>query len=220
MKVHGIRFITMRLIFLSVGLSVLTGCNLEPQLGELVKDMVVQTVYDQGSVNASQNIFTTYSTFTIREDTIGFVSTRYSNTYITDRPSDDFVKPVSRLVRDSILASGYTKVAPTENPDFAVNVTVLDNFNFFQTLSYPTFYPGYYGYYGYYYPIVSTYYSSYGTLVIEIVDVKNYAANGNKYKVIWKAYMGDLYATIDLKTKTLEAVSQAFSQSPYIEKGG
>jgi hypothetical protein len=196
----------------------LAGCNLEPQLGELVKDMVVQTVYDQASVNDSQNIFTTYSTFTIREDTLGFVSTRYSNTYITDGPSDDFVKPVSRLVRDSVIASGFTKVAPTANPDFAVNVLVLDNFNFFQTITYPGFYPGYYGYYGYYYPFVSTYYSSYGTLVIEIVDVKNYAANGNKYKVIWKAYMGDLYATVDLKGKTLEAVAQAFKQSPYIRK--
>lgn len=211
----------MRIVSAAVfSVLMLAGCNLEPQLGELVKDMVVQTVYDQASVNQSQNIFTMYATFTIREDTLGFVSTRYSNTYITDGPADDFVKPVSRLVRDSIVASGYTKVAPNANPDFAVNVTVLDNFNFFQTIIYPGFYPGYYGYYGYYFPIVSTYYASYGTLAIEIVDVKNYAANGNKYKVIWRAYMGDLYATIDLKAKTLEAVSQAFKQSPYIRKNG
>lgn len=209
----------MRALSLTVlNILLLTGCNLEPQLGELVKDMVVQTQYDEESINVSQNIFTTYATFTIREDTIGFVSTRYSNTNIVDGAGDDFVKPVSRLVRDSVLASGFIRVAPTANPDFAVNVTVLDNFNFFQTITYPGYYPGYYGYYGYYYPYVSTYYSSYGTLVIEIVDVKNYVANGNKYKVIWKAYMGDLYATIDLKAKTLEAVTQAFKQSPYIRK--
>ncbi|QOI97090.1 MAG: DUF4136 domain-containing protein [Flammeovirgaceae bacterium] len=219
MKFRKSRLLFMRVPLVPVlSMLMLAGCNLEPQLGELVKDMVVQTQYDQTSINASQNIFTTYATFTIREDTIGFVSTRYTNTYIVDGTGDDFVKPVSRLVRDSVLASGFTKVAPTANPDFAVNVTVLDNFNFFQTITYPAFYPGYYGYYGYYYPFVSTYYSSYGTLVIEIVDVKNYAANGNKYKVIWKAYMGDLYATIDLKAKTMEAVTQAFKQSPYISK--
>ncbi len=211
---------TMRKFFIvTLTFAGLWGCNLEPQLGELVKDMVVQTQYDQTSVNASQNIFTTYATFTMREDTLGFVSTRYSNTFIIDGPSDDFVKPVSRLVRDNIIASGFTKVSPSGNPDFAVNVLVLDNFSFFQTIIYPGYYAGgYYGYYGYYYPFVSTYYASYGTLVIEIVDIKNYTANGNQYKVIWKAYMGDLYATVDLKVKTLEAISQAFVQSPYIIK--
>jgi hypothetical protein len=53
-------------------------------------------------------------------------------------------------------------------------------------------------------------------MVIEIVDVKN--ATGNDYKVIWKAFIGDLYTTFDLKTKTLEAIDQAFVQSPYISK--
>jgi hypothetical protein len=55
-------------------------------------------------------------------------------------------------------------------------------------------------------------------MVIQVVDNKNYVANGNKYKVIWTAFVGDLAATLDLKGKSLEAVDQAFEQSPYISK--
>lgn len=197
----------------------ISACRPEPELADLVRYMVVQTQYDQASINESQNIFHTYSSFTMRLDTLGFVSTRYSNTYIVDGAGDDFVRPVSRLVRNSLIHSGFTLVNANENPDFGVNVIVLDNFNFFQTVNYPMFYPGgYFGYYGFFFPIVSTYFSVYGTLVIEVVDIKNYSANGNRYKVIWRAYIGDLYATLDLKNNTLEAIGQAFQQSPYIQR--
>ena len=63
---------------------------------------------------------------------------------------------------------------------------------------------------------MNTYSAQYASMVIEIVDIKN--ATGNDYKVIWKAFIGDLYTTFDLKTKTLEAIDQAFIQSPYIQK--
>jgi hypothetical protein len=106
-----------------------------------------------------------------------------------------------------------------ENPDFALKIVVLENFSFFQTVSYPGYYSGYYGYYGGYYgPVVDTYSSNFVTLVIEVVDIKNYAANGNKYNVIWSAYIGDLLTTYDRKNKILYAVDQAFEQSPYFSK--
>jgi hypothetical protein len=203
-------------LFLGIIAAGLTACNLEPELGELVQDMLVQTLYDEGEINGTENIFETYSTFTIREDTIGFVSSRYADTILVDDSGNDYVSSVVNLAKDSVLASGFSE--DDANPDFAVNIVVLDNFSFVQTINYPGYYPGYYGYYGYYYPYVSTYYASYGTMVIEVVDIRNYAANGNKYKVIWKAIIGDLYATVDLETKTLEAITQAFQQSPYLEK--
>ena len=56
----------------------------------------------------------------------------------------------------------------------------------------------YYGYGSYYsYPYVNTYAYNTGALVVEIVDLKNVTPD-NKVKVIWNAYMGDVYSAIDL----------------------
>jgi hypothetical protein len=201
-----------------------SSCNMEPQLGELVADMVVQTKYNESSVNSNFNIFTTYSTFILREDTIGFVSSSSSDTILVDgvniTVAGGYVTPVVNRVLLHLTDAGFVKVKEDENPDFAVNIAVLQNFNVFQTINYPGFYPGYYGYWGYYYPIVSTYYANYATMIIEIVDMRNYSLNGNGYKVIWKASIGDLISTLDLRTKTLEAINQAFLQSPYVNKAG
>lgn len=198
-------------------------CNNQPESADLVRYMAVQTKYDQTAINSTSSIFNTYSTFIIRNDTIGYVSSSAaSDTILVDGKNIDvpngYVTPVVNLIKLKFNEAGFTRVAESENPDFAVNVAVLQNFSFFQTINYPGYYSGYYGYYNYYYPIVTTHYSNYATLVIEIVDIKNFAANNNQYKVIWKASIGDLISTIDLRGKTLEAIEQAFQQSPYIKK--
>ncbi|MBX2947528.1 MAG: DUF4136 domain-containing protein [Cyclobacteriaceae bacterium] len=207
-------------LIIIAALVALAGCNLQPQSGELARDMVVQTQYDQQSVTGVFNVFTEYETFVLRHDTIGFVSNRSNRKYLIESDlniANGYVKPIINLVGLNLASRGYDRVEEDENPDFAVNIVILDNFSFFQTIQYPGFYPGgYYGFYGYYFPIVNTYYSNYTTLVIEIVDVKN--ATGNQYKVIWKAFIGDLNNTFDLRGKTLEAIDQAFVQSPYIQK--
>jgi hypothetical protein len=120
-------------------------------------------------------------------------------------------------IEENLVGAGFDYVDKTENPDFAVKVAVIQNFSFYQTISTP-YYSGYYGYYGYYYPVVSTYTSNSATFLIEIIDVKNYVVNGNKYVVAWRAYIGDLIVTQDLKGKTLEAINTAFEQSPFINK--
>jgi hypothetical protein len=52
---------------------------------------------------------------------------------------------------------------------------------------------------------------------VEIVDLKNVTID-NKVKVIWSAYMGDVYSTIDLTEQSIEAIDQAFIQSNYLVK--
>lgn len=198
----------------------LAACELQPQSGELARDMVVQTQYDESSI--ANNIFNTYSTFIVREDTIGWVKRGVApeDAYLTDEDftgiPGGYVEPVIALVKENLTTRGFDQVTEEDDPDFAVNIVILEDFSFFQTVNYLPTYGGYYGYYGYYLPVVNTYYSQFASMVIEIVDVKN--ATGNDYKVIWKAFIGDLYTTFDLKTKTLEAIDQAFVQSPYISK--
>ncbi|MBX2960871.1 MAG: DUF4136 domain-containing protein [Cyclobacteriaceae bacterium] len=210
----------MRNSFLTVvGLLSLYGCGLRPDSGELARDLVVQTQYDQSVISSSGNVFNTYNTFVIREDTIGFVSNRSNATYLIESDfniTGGYALPIISLAKQNLGVRGFTPVAEDDSPDFAVNIAVLNNFTFFQTITYPGFYPGYFGFYGYYFPIVNTYVSDYTTMVIEIVDIKN--ATGNQYRIVWKAFIGDLNTIIGLREKTLEAVDQAFGQSPYISK--
>lgn len=197
-----------------------SSCMQQPEEVDLVKHMVVQTEYDTKAIDEDQ-VFTSFNTFVLVQDTMGFVSTVVEDTVLIDGVNfeGEFVTPVVDEITSQVEAAGFTRVAENQNPDFSVKVVVLQNFSFFQTVSYPGYYTGYYGYYGGYYgPIVSTYYSNFVTMVIEVVDVKNYAANGNKYNVIWSAYIGDLGATMNLTENTLEAVQTAFEQSPYFSK--
>lgn len=210
----------IRWLFFSGLISLLfASCMRTPEDVDLVKYMVVQTEYDTLDEN-DNNVFKGFSTFVLRQDTMGYVSTISDDTILVDGVNiNDFVTPVVDRVTDEVEAAGYERVEEDENPDFSVKIVVLENFSFYQNVTYPGYYSGYYGYYGGYYgPIVSTYYSNFITMVIEVVDVKNYIANGEKYKVVWSAYIGDLGVTLDLTNKTIEAVDQAFIQSPYFTK--
>lgn len=195
-------------------------CMRPPDDADLVKYMVVQTTYDTAQVKESFNVFNTYNTFYIRLDTMGYVL-NYPNadTILIDPVGNgvEFVSPVVEAVTDAFETVEFQRVEENETPDFAVKVAVLQNFSYYQTIS-NAYYGGYYGYYGYYYPVVSTYYSNTATLLIEVVDVANYVANGGKYVVVWRAYIGDLIKTDNLTVRTIEAVNRAFEQSPYISK--
>src|SRR5690606_27770579 len=104
------------------------------------------------------------------------------------------------------------------DPDLGVNVFIVNDLNFFQEVVYPGYYYPYsgYGYYSYYnYPYVNTYASNTGSLVVEIVDLKNRTPD-NKVKVIWTAFMGDIISTLDQEKQSAEGVDQAFVQSNYL----
>jgi hypothetical protein len=207
-----------RWLFFCGFILVFSSCDLQPESGDLAKYMVVQTEYNQEFIDDDENIFDTYSTFVIREDTMGLVSTATDEEYLLESDVPGFVIPVVDSIRDGFIASGYDLVTDEDDPDFAVNVVVLQNFDYYQSVNFGYGYPGsYYSYYGYYYPTVSTYYSNYVTLLIQVVDAKNPNGN-NEFPIIWSAYIGDLNATLDLPGKTLEAVAQAFEQSPYIKR--
>lgn len=205
-----------------LALVLLAGCVREPEVSDLVKYMVVQTQYDTGEITGEANVFNEYTTFVLREDTLGFVSTYPgADTILLDEPGSlvDFATSTIERVAGHVTERGFTRVEEDADPDFAVKIVVLENFSFFQTVSYPGYYSGYYGYYGGYYgPIVETYSSNFVTMVIEVVDIKNFVENGGRYNVVWSAYIGDLLTSDDRKNKILTAVDQAFEQSPYFSK--
>jgi hypothetical protein len=200
-----------------LGLIFLVGCQTEPEQVKLLDELVVATNYD---TNAD---FSSYSTFAIPTDTIGFFSNTSNDTIITQQ-DEDYPRPVIEKIKANMNARGYTQVDRTQNPDLGVNIVVVNDFDIFQQVVYPDYYGGggyYSGYYGYNswygYPYVNTYAYNTGVLIIEIVDLKNRTSNNN-VKVIWDAYLGDVYSTINLRTQTEKAIDQAFVQSPYLTR--
>jgi len=201
----------------SVGvLTFLWSCQPEHENLKLFDELVVSTKYDE-EIN-----FQTYSTYSIATDTIGFVSNRANDTILVQKDTD-YPRPVLQQVITNLNNLGYTRVNKSDNPDMRINVYVVNDYNLFQQVVYPSYYyPSYYGYgygYGSYYayPYVNTYATNTGSLVVEILDLKNVTPD-KKVKVIWGAYMGDVYSTVDLIKQSQKAIDQAFVQSPYLHK--
>lgn len=194
-------------------------CQTEPDSAELIDQMVVSTNYDP---NADFSLYTTYA---LPTDTIGFVSNSSPDTIITADQSA-FPGVVLDGIENNLNALGYTRVERDQDPDIGVNVMVVNDYNVFQELVYPGYYgypgsyyySGYYGYGSYYsYPYVNTYAYNTGVLIIEFIDLKNKTPD-NKVKVVWDAYLGDVYSTVDRNAQASDAVDQAFEQSPYLAK--
>lgn len=209
-------FMQIRLISFGFVLLVSWSCKPEADALRLLDELVVSTNYDTGAD------FGTYATYSIATDTIGFVSNAHPNdTIIVQSSQNTYPRVVLESVESNMDNLGYTRVEKDQNPDLRINVYVINDFNLFQQIVYPSYYyPSYYGYgygYGSYYayPYVNTYATNTGSLVVEILDLKNITPN-NTVKVIWSAYMGDVYSTIDLIKQSKDAIDQAFVQSPYL----
>lgn len=198
----------MKRLFFIAALVALMGCGTQPELSELVDDMVVLTNFD------TQTNFDEFSTYILNMDTIGFVS----NTTGSGGVSDTYGKLITARIKSNLDATGHTQVAD-EPADIAVNVVILNNLSVTQSVYYPSYgYPGY-GYYGGYYgygPIVQQSISQQAILVIEFLDIKHPGA-GDPI-TIWSCNIGDLVSTYDRGRKTEEAIDQAFVQSAYLTR--
>jgi hypothetical protein len=197
-------------------LPLFVSCTSKPDLEDLIKSMVVQTNYDE-SIN-----FSAYATFFIPDDTLGLVSNAATDTLIVN----SYSKSTVSRIKSEMIGAGYAFATLDADPDLAVNAYIVDNQGFYQTVNYPYsyfgypgyYYGGYYGYGGFYgYPSVQTFSYQSGIMVIEIVDLKNPTID-NKLRVVWVAKLGDAYQASDQLQNMLDAISQAFKQSPYLSR--
>ena len=182
----------------------------------LAEDLVDITKYD---VNTSFTQFRTYSIV----DSVTVIKNGKDSTHV--------LNPQAQALLDQIItnmnARGYTRVdRKTGKPDLGINVAAvkITNFSFY----YPGWYWDYYGWYdpfywGYpgddywypYYPPEISVYSS-GTVIIDLLDLKNAAAHDNKLYVIWNAYIRGLITGYHTVQDILDNVDQCFAQTPQI----
>lgn len=130
-------------------------------------------------------------------------------------------------------AAGYTRISEKEDADLGLQVSYVASTYYFQGYYndgpwwgyYPGYwYPGYWGGNwggGWYYPYPITYSYSTGSLLADMVNLKN-APEGQKEKltVVWNAYISGLLggsSNLNVNRATT-AINQAFTQSPYLKK--
>lgn len=190
-----------------LALTVLFGCGTQPQLSEVINDMVVVTNYEP------KTNFKLFGTYIMTVDTVGLIS----NTTNANVVTGSFAQMITDQVKSNLDNTGHTQVTTKDGPEFGVNISVIENLSISQSVYYPGgAYSGYYGYgYGYG-PIVTTNYSQQAILAIEFVDLSNTHIGGSG--TIWVANIGDLVNSYDYMKKTKEAIDQAFVQSTYLQR--
>jgi len=135
--------------------------------------------------------FSSYTTFSI-VDSVDVIE----DNQLTGREKSPFDSTVVSTIGAILKQRGYQQVSRESSPDLAVNVSRVYNTTtgIFSYGDYWDYYGGYwdpyywgYGGYGYYPPYyaVGAYSITSGGLEIDVLDLKNAAAHGNKITAIW-----------------------------------
>src|SRR5690242_14393484 len=152
-------------------------CRKTPDTTPLTTGFVVQTSKDP---NAN---FANYNTYYI-SDTIALKATNPNDSLWFDSDAKQLVDAVKK----NMDARGYTFVASNHShPDLGLGLTVIEDLNI--GVVYPGWWWGYWGgcYWGYcgyppYYPWYPVVYSiPTGTIILDMIDLKNATANAKLY---------------------------------------
>ncbi len=199
----------------------LASCQKDPDLSEVDGNFVVYTDHD-----ASAN-FASYGTYYL-PDSVLLISNSITPVYWKSSEATTVLK----TFQQNMDARGYTRVADKADADLGVQVSYVQDVSYFADYyDYPYWWWGYpyywYPYYwgdwgGWYYPYTIVYSYEVGSILGELVDLKNSPKGGSdaKLTVLWTSYEGGLLSgstSIDTNLATT-AINQAFAQSPYIQK--
>lgn len=206
---------TKLLTIIALGMFILTSCTKYPPASSRVTDDLV--VYTQVDVTVN---FNNYKTFAIVPN-VAYIDGKDSSTLTTPNA----IALLNRITLD-MTNRKFTQVATNAHPDLGINVTAIKNttttvYSPGWYWGYPGYYPtGWWGYpdYGYGYPYYPTYITSYstGTVIIDLVDLKNPTPN-NQLMVRWNAYIRGLVTDTHTQSEVLQYVDQAFTQTPSLK---
>lgn len=211
-----------KLIPILLAVLALASCEKEPDMNKLDYEYLVFTSHDTATE------FTGFSTYYI-PDSILVIGDKKDPEYWKDENAQALI----RAFVTQMNTTGYTRVADKEKADLGLQVSYIASTYYFQGYYddgpwwgyYPGYwYPGYWGGNwggGWYYPYPITYSYSTGSLLADMVNLKN-APEGQKEKltVVWNGYIGGLLGgsgSLNTNRATV-AIQQAFAQSPYLKK--
>jgi hypothetical protein len=191
-------------------------CKKYPDSSDLAGRYVVITNY------SDKANFTGYATFVIPAY-VGLISNTSRDTVLDPR----FADQILASIRKHLKARGYEEAPNNHQADLGIAVEVLQDVSMYSNW-YPGSWWGYPGWSGCYwhhcgtYPVYPSNYPVYeynsGSLIIELVDLKNLPLQNNLLNVIWTNWnggaLGPAGSDVDL---VIGAIDQAFLQSPYIK---
>lgn len=199
-----------------------SSCQKEPNLSDLDNDFVVYTNYDKNA--EFSNFLKVYV-----PDSILLIAGSTSENPVYWKSEN--AEPILADFVEHLTARGYEITDNKEDAELGLQVSYVENVSYFSGNTNPYWwwdYPGYWrpGYWSsgwydwnWYYPYNQRVYSySVGSLLSEIVNLKAASEETKKIPVIWNAYMSGLLSDsskFNLQL-SLNAVNQAFDQSPYI----
>lgn len=205
MKRHAILPVTLVLLLLS--------CRKEPDLSQLSSNFVVQTDAAKGVA------FENYKTYYI-SDTVALISSSKTDTLL---PADAALQIVN-TIKSNMDARGYTFVPKALKPDLGINTIAVKDVDV--GVVYPGWwwgYPGYWDpwywgwYYPYYYPWSVAYAVTTGSVIGEIIDLKNVNTD-QKLQVVWTMSLNGALGSSNASNlqRAIDGVNQAYMQSPYL----
>lgn len=191
----------------------LVACQKDPDTDKLDNNYLVYTNYD------AETDFSKIESFHVI-DSILIIGNSEKPTYWNNSNSEKIVNAYS----DRLEACGYTPAATAEGADVILQLSYINTTYYFSSFGpgpWWNAYPGYWnwGGWGWYYPYTFNYSYSTGSIIAELVDTNAPNAQNDKLRVIWNSYICGLLNGNNLSlSRTMEAINQAFVQSPYLKK--
>lgn len=154
--------------------------------------------------------FSSYKTYTLPDYV--YVITDPSDSGTKERKTIDVA--ILNAINEEMQKLGYMSVDSSQNPDLGLHVTKI-------ALSYTGidyspiyYYDPYYGG-GYYYPSYYVYEVRRGSVMIDMIDIKNPVQN-DQLKVVWNGQFIDGLGTLSSDERIIKGVRSLFLQSTYL----
>ena len=193
-------------------------CQKEPSTSDLHGDYLGYTADDTGTD------FSAIDTYFL-PDSILLIGGSDRTEYWKDESAQEIIATVAAAMDNA----GYTRTYDKAAANVGIQMSYVEQVTYFVGYNnpywwwyYPYYWtPGYWGdWLGWHYPYGVYYGYTAGSLLTEMLDLEADQQSGKKLPVIWDSFAGGLLtgdSSLNLQ-RTLDAVEQAFVQSPYLSK--
>ena len=192
----------------------MSSCQKDPDIDKLDNSYLVYTNYDTATDFKS---FNTYYVI----DSILIIDNSEKATYWNNANSEKIVNAFN----SKLALAGYEAVESEAEADIVLQLSYVNTtyyFNVYNPGPWWNSYPGYWnwGGWGWYYPYSFSYSYSTGSIIGELVNTNAPTPLNDKLTVVWNTYICGLLNGNNLSlSRTIEAIDQAFEQSPYLQRG-
>lgn len=205
-----------KISILALALACMLGvsCQKDPDTDNLDGSYLVYTNYDTDTDFKSINSF-----YVI--DSILIIDNSEKSTYWNNSNSQKIVNAFEA----QLATAGYEEAEGIDDADVVLQLSYINNTYYFTSYGQGPWwnsYPGYWnwGNWGWYYPYSFSYSYSTGSIIGELVNTNAPTPLDDKLTVVWNTYICGLLNGNNLSmSRTMEAISQAFNQSPYLKHG-